>query len=392
MWVKSNKSIVPAIALIVAILVTTIGVGVSCNTRVIEGPQGPAGVGIADIKDNGDGTWTFVFTDASGFTTPNMTGAQGPAGLTYNPMQVALLRWYEANQCGIHFFTGGIPHSFGTTGGVCFDGTNIWVANSQNYTVGKLRASDGNLVGVYGVGRQPEGICFDGANIWVANWGGDCVTKLNASGGGYIGTYAVGSDIDPLPPLGGTYYHYCPYGICFDGANIWVTNSGNNTVSKLRASDGSLVGNYDVGESPSGICFDGANIWVANPGSATVSKLRASDGSLVGTYGANGARGICFDGANIWVTNWGGDTVTRLEASDGSYVTTYGVGQQPAGICFDGANIWVINQMSNSVTKLRVSDGFVSLAGNYYVASYPTGICFDGANVWVANDGGVGKL
>jgi hypothetical protein len=44
-------------------------------------------------------------------------------------------------------------------------------------------------------------------------------------------------------------------------------------VSRLRASDGGLLGNFPVGITPIGVAFDGANIWVANFNSKNVSKL-----------------------------------------------------------------------------------------------------------------------
>jgi DNA-binding beta-propeller fold protein YncE len=59
--------------------------------------------------------------------------------------------------------------------------------------------------------------------------------------------------------------------VAFDGANIWVTN--NNGVSKLRASDGMLLGTFAAGTNPFGVAFDGVSIWVANNGSNSVSKL-----------------------------------------------------------------------------------------------------------------------
>ena len=55
-----------------------------------------------------------------------------------------------------------------------------------------------------------------------------------------------------------------PNGIAFDGANIWVSNWGSNNVSKLRASDGALLGTYAVGGAPQAVAFDGVQIWVAN--------------------------------------------------------------------------------------------------------------------------------
>jgi hypothetical protein len=45
------------------------------------------------------------------------------------------------------------------------------------------------------------------------------------------------------------------------------------SVTELKASDGSLVGNYSTGYTqPIAICFDGINIWVTNYGSGIVSK------------------------------------------------------------------------------------------------------------------------
>ena len=68
---------------------------------------------------------------------------------------------------------------------------------------------------------------------------------------------------------------------------------------------------YGVGSIPLGICFDGENIWVANNGSANVTKVRVSDGTVLGTYSVGASpRGICFDGANVWVTN-GASTVGK---------------------------------------------------------------------------------
>jgi DNA-binding beta-propeller fold protein YncE len=64
-----------------------------------------------------------------------------------------------------------------------------------------------------------------------------------------------------------------PYCVAFDGANIWVGNQGDNTVTKLRASDGTQMGAFSVGNGPVGVAFDGTNIWVVNTSGNTVSKL-----------------------------------------------------------------------------------------------------------------------
>src|SRR5208282_5930396 len=102
------------------------------------------------------------------------TGAQGvtgPAGASMNPMKIALLRWWNANQTGITFAVGTNPR------GIACDGTNLWVANQGSNSVTKLLAATGALVGTYTVGTVPLGVAYDGANVWVTNYSSNNVTK-----------------------------------------------------------------------------------------------------------------------------------------------------------------------------------------------------------------------
>jgi len=150
----------------------------------------------------------------------------------FNPLKVALLKWYPAN-----------------------------------------------LTTSLAVGQQPYGVAFDGGNIWSANYGEGTVTKLRASDGKPLGTFKVG---------------HTPWWMTFDGSNIWVPD-GVSQVVKLRACDGSVAGTFTVGNGPIATAFDGANVWVTNYGGTngtdgTVSKLRASDGKVLGTFAVGGTR------------------------------------------------------------------------------------------------------
>jgi len=44
--------------------------------------------------------------------------------------------------------------------------------------VTQLKESDGGPVGTYAVGAWPYGMAFDGANVWVVSWLGNRITKL----------------------------------------------------------------------------------------------------------------------------------------------------------------------------------------------------------------------
>ena len=144
-----------------------------------------------------------------------------------------------------------------------------------------------------------------------------------------------------------------------------MTSSTQNPpqIALLHWYDANRTTRFSVGKVvPNGAAFDGANTWVTNYGSGNVSKLRTSDGAVLGTFAVGSfPEGVAFDGANIWVTNWvPRGSVRRLRASDGRVLGTFGVGNLPYAVAFDGANIWVANSGSNNVTKLRATDGTVS--------------------------------
>lgn len=224
------------------------------------------------------------------------------------------------------------------------------------------------------VGASPAAIAVDGANIWITNSGSNSVTKIRTSDGANLGTFPVGTN---------------PQGIAFDGANVWITNRNSNSVTKLRASDGANSGTFDVGANPFGIAFDGANIWVANNGSSNLTKLRASDGMFLGIFPVGAApRAIAFDGANMWVA--GGSSVTKLRAGDGLNLGTFTLGNALQAIAFDGTNLWITRQAGGvgnpgSLIKLQAGSGATLGTFSLGTDSGPVGVAFDGVNIWTAN-------
>ena len=219
---------------------------------------------------------------------------------------------------------------------------------------------------VFFVGYEPYGVAFDGANMWVVSDAG--VTKLRAADGANLGTFDPGFKGEANE-------------VAFDGNYIWVTTFLGD-VFKLLASDPNSQSDppksFSVGGGGCGVAFDGINIWVAKCGGVT--KLRAADGANLGTFDVAGANHMAFDGANIWVT--GGGSVTELRGSDGTQLGKFNTGAGTYGVAFDGANIWV--GASGGVTKLRASDGLI--LGKFKLAASGA-LAFDGANIWVGSGG-----
>ncbi len=125
-----------------------------------------------------------------------------------------------------------------------------------------------------------------------------------------------------------------------------VTNSTKNPqqIATLHWYAANLTTAFSVGTTPFGVAFDGANVWVVNGGDNDVEKLRANDGAVLGAFSVGQSRasprGLAFDGENVWVSNSGGNDVTELKGpSDGSLLGTFVAGATPADVVYDGANV-----------------------------------------------------
>jgi hypothetical protein len=126
-----------------------------------------------------------------------------------------------------------------------------------------------------------------------------------------------------------------------------------------------------------GICFDGTNIWVVNSVSdivlGNVTKLRASDGTILGYQSVGTSsdsvsmqtKGICFDGTDIWVTNYSSNSVTKLSALTVTITTTPTsiptLTSTPNPIPY-GTYVYTFGRLSDSITLNN--DGTYMLSGD----------------------------
>ena len=280
--------------------------------------------------------------------------------------------WTPQNQTVLGLTTVGVSPL-----GVRSDGVDVWVAGQLgSNSVSRVRASDGKLLetwtganlvtgvlvamgrvfvsgpsGLYRIdpsqtagavtivasviGANPGGIAFDGARIWIADSG-------DFSGGGSVSIVTPGASL-PWSVTTLTTGFSSPQGALFDGANIWVTDRLANTLLRLDGT-GAILQTVTVGSAPAFLTFDGANIWVPNSVSNSISVVRASNGAVLATLTGNGLNGpmaAAFDGQRVLVTNTTGNSVSLWKAADLTPLGSFAIGAAPTRVCSDGVNFWI---------------------------------------------------
>jgi hypothetical protein len=188
-------------------------------------------------------------------------------------------------------------------------------------------------------------MAFDGTRIWTSNDAGSVsiITPQAAT---------------PYPATTVTTGFTNPFGILFDGANIWVTDLGAAKLFKLDPA-GAILQTVSVGVGPGFAAFDGTNIWVPNRVGNSITVVQASTGNIVATIAAdadnqlNGPQAASFDGERILVTNFVGSSVTVFKAADLSFIANVTTGSTnfPLGACSDGVNFWVPLQGAGTLLR-----------------------------------------
>jgi hypothetical protein len=233
------------------------------------------------------------------------------------------------------------------------------------------------------VGPNPVFVKSDGADLWVTNQGSGTVSRVKGSDGHVLETWtgAVGAE-SVLVAMGEVFIanNHSP-------GQLYVIDP-TQTASAVTLVTGSL------GDNPVALAFDGQRIWTANlgsPGPGSVSIVTLSPLSVTTvTTGFTSPSGLIYDGSNIWVTDAGDSTIKKL-GSGANILQSVTLGVVPQFPVFDGTNIWVPNFTSNSVSVVRASGELAgtviaTLSGNGL--THPSQGAFDGERILVTNFAG----
>jgi hypothetical protein len=205
--------------------------------------------------------------------------------------------------------------------GITTDGTNLYVADSGNHTIRKIVIATGvvtTLAGTAGVTGSTDGIgtaarfnspydiTTDGTNLYVADTANFTVRKVIIATGA-VTTFAGSAGIPGSTDGTGTAarFNYLD-GITAYGTILYVSDSGNSTIRKIVITTGAvttLAGSAGVTGSangtgiaarfnyPSGIATDGINLYITDTNNQTIRKIVIATGVVTTLAGSAGVKG-----------------------------------------------------------------------------------------------------
>jgi glucose/arabinose dehydrogenase len=177
------------------------------------------------------------------------------------------------------------------------------------------------------------------------------------------------------------------------GDNIFVGNSGNNTIEEFNSS-GVGTGFTSSGlNCPVGLIFDSAgNLYAANYNGNNIEEFNSSGVGSVYASGVANPGALVFDNGGQMFAVCGGNSVLRI-VSGGGTLFARTRGPTPIGAAFDkSGNLYVSVQVFPGsgfeyIEKFSASGTDLGVFANSGL-DYPTFLAFDkNGNLYVANDG-----
>jgi DNA-binding beta-propeller fold protein YncE len=288
---------------------------------------------------------------------------------------------------------------------VTTDGTNLYVTDTENYTIRQivlatgavttLAGSAGNSGSSDGAGsaalfRYPVGITTDGVNLFITDTIGNTIRQLVIATGAVMTIAGQDRSIGSTDGTGTTALFNGPAGITTDGTNLYIADTDNSTIRKMIIATGQVTtlagttganGSYDATGAaarfnyPCGITTDGTNLYVADTNNSTIRKVVIATGqvtTLAGSPGANGSvdgtgygaqfnypTAITCDGTNLYVADTDNNSIRRVVIATGEVSTVVGSGAgatalyNPTGITTDGTALYVADTDNNVIRLVR---------------------------------------
>jgi hypothetical protein len=296
--------------------------------------------------------------------------------------------------------------------GITTDGTNLYVADTNNHTIRKIVILTGAVTTIAGTAGlpgsadgtgsaarfyNPFGITTDGTNLYVADTNNDTIRQIVISTGDVTtlaGTAGLPGSVDGT---GAAARITSPVGITTDGTCLYVTSNNavrqivisTGVVTTLAGTAGSFGSTDGTGTAarfnyPEGITTDGTNLYVADSGNQTIRQIVISTGAVTtfaGTAGSSGSAngtgaaakfwgpfGVTSDGTNLYVADRNNHTVRKIVISTRAVTTLVGAAgsngaadgtgtlakfNYPQSITTDGVSLYVADTDNNTIRKVQ---------------------------------------
>ena len=258
-------------------------------------------------------------------------------------------------------------------GPVAFGAGSLWVGNLDDRSVTRVDATSHAVLGnIFLDRRTPTGLAFGFGALWVAQGARGDVLRIDPQF----------NEPAPSVDVGDTAFGSQNGSVAVDAEWVWAV-FGDSTLARIDPSTGRVAEETRAGSLPAGIAVGSGSIWVSNSGDATVTRYNPASftgGPLDPIYNVSARPTGVAAGEAIWVTNTADNSVSRIDPNSNTVVPV-GVGEAPTAVAVTEDAVWVVNSGDGTISRIDPERNEV--VGKVEIGNSPSGIVLADGLLWV---------
>jgi DNA-binding beta-propeller fold protein YncE len=198
------------------------------------------------------------------------------------------------------------------------------------------------------------------------------VVKIDAATGRVVGGASVGTQ---------------PIDIAFGERSVWVANSADRTIQRIDpTTDAAGPGFGGLNGNPTGMAVGGGFAWVTSGFEGTLSQIDPATNLAKPIDIGVGAKAVAYGEGSIWVANDVNGTVTRIDpATRSERIIELPPGAAPSGIAVGQGSVWVADKLGSRVLRIDATTNQIVGTGTPVLGGHPNEVAFGAGFVWVTN-------
>lgn len=238
------------------------------------------------------------------------------------------------------------------------------------------------------VGRLPLNAAVDGSTVWVTNWGDNTISRIAVATNTVLSVLPL-----DLPGTAG------PDAIAVGFGALWVTTtdydaSGNalpGSLLRIDPTSGAVVATIPLGRDAWAITTSPDAVWVSVAGDGVIKRIDPTSNQETATVTIGGApMGLAFGEGGVWVANVADGRVVRIDPATNQVVATVQTQLDAVGVAVGGGAVWVSNFGTAKTPDGKLTR--IDPTTNQVVASVTIGVepafmTFAGGSAWIAMQG-----
>ncbi len=204
----------------------------------------------------------------------------------------------------------------------------------------KRTMSDLHPRSTFHVQGHPDWMAVTPDAVWVTSSGANVITELRAS------TDQTGKTVSVAKPCSG---------LLFAFGSLWIPSCGDHALIRAEAGNGSILAKIAASpaDSEGGITAGAGSVWLVTGAGGTLTRVNGN------TNAVEAAISILSDSSNplfadgfVWVSSHGHDALLKVDPAVNKVVATIAVGKGPRFLTAGAGSVWTLNQGDGTISRI----------------------------------------